>query len=1256
MTEKSTAGRGALARLIATRGGRAAPEAPFVIEHREALIYMLCEAAELEHAIMCQYLFAAFSLKQSTDEGLTASQLRAVERWRKTVSHIATQEMLHLALVQNLLSAVGAAPHLERPNLPQPAGHYPPGVILTLLPFGEAALRHFMFLERPEGMDLADAPGLDAVERAAPVMQDGDIVPRLQDFATVGHLYRSIEEGIKHLCAKYGERWLFVGPAEAQASEKHFGWPGLVQVVDAGSAQRAIDTILEQGEGPRGHWRRAHFGSFVDVCDEYQRLRNADPDFEPARPVLPATVRPSEGDHRTPLIEDPYTARCADLFNVSYEVLLQTLARYFAHTEETGPQLGTLAQVTLGLMFNVIKPLGQLITTLPVGGSHPDRVAGPSFELFYDSDYLLPHRDSAWALMEERLREAAAFADRLCHDGTPDVAGRVHPIGSALLELGHTLATGRAEWGGHDHAGEVTVAHHRRDAETARTNPEVAAGVDRLAATLRTALRIEQSQALRALLAAASTDATNDERDGTRRARKRSLFTESDRHFQRTVDLAELLVGVAGESEIEAADLSSALEGDRSPDLIATYAELNSRLLDVPSEALLVDPRPAPTFRPEEQRHPLPGIVDRQSALALIAHITEGQATAPDVDGRLPVGTRQVGDLRVDPALTGSVAQLFGDAHLALLAVLGSTVGGESDVVAARHRLREISARLRTRVLRPLAEALCQLTVDPAAALIEADYRHGRPDRAIKVEDRLRTLAIVATGIRAGLETALPEVLEATAALQDLVLTFAAASGADQTALLERFRAAEAALPGSIQLVRNGPYVLTNVDQLTDGLGDPICARPQMALCRCGQSGAKPWCDGSHALADFDDAKDPNRVADRRDTYRGLSLTVYDNRGICQHSGYCTDRLPLAFRVDQEPFVAPSGARMDEIVRAVRNCPSGALSYAIDNHEARSDVDWHHQRSAAVAVTADGPYRVVGALPLIDCSGAPVARNQGVSVEHYALCRCGHSQNKPFCSGMHWYIRFRDPVPDPDHTPTLYEWCGGISALARMTRLFFERYVPEDPLLAPLFANAPAEQPERMAAWFGEVLGGPPCGEDRAGDAAELLGAPVTRPFDEPERARWVSLLLRSAQEAGLPTDAEFWSALTAYINWESRQLAHYAQGDIPRPPGRQPWGWGPAGPPKTSPQPAAETESSEAAIPGPDEPVGFATHIQPLFRAGDRQSMSFAFDLWSYDQVKQHAAVIVDRLRAGNMPCDGPWPQQKTELFQRWMDEGTQP
>ena len=97
-----------------------------MIEHREALIYMLCEAAELEHGIMCQYLFAAFSLKQDDGEGLTEAELAAGPALAEGRSpSVAAQEMLHLALVQNLLSAIGAAPHLSRPNFPQPGQPLP---------------------------------------------------------------------------------------------------------------------------------------------------------------------------------------------------------------------------------------------------------------------------------------------------------------------------------------------------------------------------------------------------------------------------------------------------------------------------------------------------------------------------------------------------------------------------------------------------------------------------------------------------------------------------------------------------------------------------------------------------------------------------------------------------------------------------------------------------------------------------------------------------------------------------------------------------------------------------------------------------------------------------------------------------------------------------------------------------------------------------------------------------------------------------
>ncbi len=145
----------------------------------------------------------------------------------------------------------------------------------------------------------------------------------------------------------------------------------------------------------------------------------------------------------------------------------------------------------------------------------------------------------------------------------------------------------------------------------------------------------------------------------------------------------------------------------------------------------------------------------------------------------------------------------------------------------------------------------------------------------------------------------------------------------------------------------------------------------------------------------------------------------------------------------------------------------------MDTVEAREQVDYAGQREPAIEVSKDGPYRISGGIALVDGAGGAVTRNAGASREHYALCRCGHSQNKPFCSGMHWYVNFADPVPDPQATPSIFEWCGGLPALTRMTRLFYEKYIPADPMLAPIFANMSADHPQRVAKWLGEVFGGP---------------------------------------------------------------------------------------------------------------------------------------------------------------------------------------
>src|SRR5215469_17001258 len=304
---------------------------PLVVTTREELIFLLCEASELEHLLMCEYLFAAFSLKESQEEGLSQPQLDAVRRWERVVTGVAVQEMLHLAQASNLLTAIGGMPHFRRPNLPQRAKYYPPDVQLVLMPFGEEALRHFIFLERPEDFNDQDAPGFTPISSEfAPALGD-ELVPVAQNFATVGLLYRAIEQGMLVLANRYGEEQLFVGPPSAQAIGDYFRWPELVAVTDLLSAGKAIEFIVEQGEGARGDWQNSHYGRFLKVFEEYLALKQADPAFEPARPVIPARVRLPRDVSEGPLISDPRTAAVSDLFNGCYEVLIEVLLRFFVH-------------------------------------------------------------------------------------------------------------------------------------------------------------------------------------------------------------------------------------------------------------------------------------------------------------------------------------------------------------------------------------------------------------------------------------------------------------------------------------------------------------------------------------------------------------------------------------------------------------------------------------------------------------------------------------------------------------------------------------------------------------------------------------------------------------------------------------------------------------------------------------------------------------------------------------------------------------
>ena len=387
-------------------------ESPVRIENRAQLIYLLTEAAELEHGVMCCYMFAAFSMKKSAREGITEEQAAAVQRWRGVIMQVAIQEMVHMCLACNLLTAVGGSPHVRRPNMPSSPRAYGPGFSLELAPFNRDTMATFVFIERPEAQD----PGFTQGENTSlPSLSPGnfsDIFSSERLYQTVGHLYRGVEDGLRYLTQKYGEKGLFIGPPNAQVIDKYFSLPGLIPVTGLESAVAAIEGIVEQGEGARVDDENSHYNRFVALLNEYDQILKDDPTFEPGRPVLrnPYSIFPNDVHDSTgvSLVEDPVTMDVCNLFDGCYEILIQMMGRLLLGGDESEAQLTEIADMTVALMMDVIGPLGDVITTLPAGPSYPGLNAGPSFRFSRDG-HAPPHMEAAWALFIERMKELSAY-------------------------------------------------------------------------------------------------------------------------------------------------------------------------------------------------------------------------------------------------------------------------------------------------------------------------------------------------------------------------------------------------------------------------------------------------------------------------------------------------------------------------------------------------------------------------------------------------------------------------------------------------------------------------------------------------------------------------------------------------------------------------------------------------------------------------------------------------------------------------------
>ena len=203
---------------------------------------------------------------------------------------------------------------------------------------------------------------------------------------------------------------------------------------------------------------------------------------------------------------------------------------------------------------------------------------------------------------------------------------------------------------------------------------------------------------------------------------------------------------------------------------------------------------------------------------------------------------------------------------------------------------------------------------------------------------------------------------------------------------------------GGVPLVRKTAVHSEHGEPLAWKTSDPLDTRAQYALCRCGDSANKPFCDGSHTAAGFEgtDTADASSYDERAKTLGENSITVRDDRSICVHAGFCGNRVTNIWKQSRD--MDDSLVRL-AIINEVEKCPSGAITYRFEGDAVDAEADYPTQ----IAAIDDGPLWVTGSIPVTTADGTEIEARTRVT-----LCRCGASSNKPLCDGSHKEAGFSD--------------------------------------------------------------------------------------------------------------------------------------------------------------------------------------------------------------------------------------------------------